>query len=173
MPVADQAWLLAPSPRRLFVEQHWQCTWMTQLRTDLTEELMSRRSVPLTCPGWAKVILQGPLSDISDALSKDDTVAVSLACTARQRCALSTYWWYCTPRPAMMSATGLQQTANSKEPKRDPSGMTTWVQWQLTDTELALLRWQEFATRSVAEFFWHATAVPVTVAVSNISQRQS
>jgi len=29
---------------------------------------------------------------------------------------------------------------------------------------IVLLRWQEFATRSVAVFFWHATTVPVLVA---------
>jgi len=33
---------------------------------------------------------------------------------------------------------------------------------------VVLLRWQEFATRSVAVIFWHATAVPV----ANISQCQ-
>ena len=37
---------------------------------------------------------------------------------------------------------------------------------------LVLLWWQEFATRSVAVFFWHTTAVAVLVAVANIGQCQ-
>jgi len=37
--------------------------------------------------------------------------------------------------------------------------------WSLeSHKKLVLLRWQEFATPSVAVFFWHATAVPVAVA---------
>jgi len=100
--------------------------------TDVREDAArSWLPVPMTSASdlsgfsWSPFCINQSLTSAVQAARVDRPVAVLLAHIARCSWVSSAYWWWPTPCDAMMSAAGLQNTANSSDPSTEPCGTPT------------------------------------------------